>query len=543
MWEYKKLLQPVKVEAVDLVAGQIKVTNGYHFSRLSGLDILWQLYADDRLLQAGSMPRLETPPGGSEVVSVPFARPQLEPGVECWLTLSFRLGASTPWAERGHEVAWAQFKMPFDTPEAPRMRAGDMPALELAETETAVTVQGSKFKLTFDKAAGTLSSLEYRGAELIDRGPRLNLWRAPTDNDAKDQHGEIQWRAAGLDRLQERVGRLRAEQLAPQVVRVEVQTVSAPTEDDPAETTANRRKLLGTLTGHMTRFLDADGLLALCQRLGVPCDELPEKDIESAVSALVLQVDRQDRVPELLQAAFSMLEAAPADKVPEEARDMIAWYRSRTPDELKAEFAPRYEASLGCTYTYTVYGSGDLVLEVQFAPQGKLPPLPRIGLQMRLPGAYDTFTWYGRGPHESYADRQEGARMGVYTGSVDEQYEPYIVPQENGNKTGVRWVALTDADGLGLLAVGSQPIEVSAHHYSTADLDEAKHTYELVRRDEVTLNLDYRQAGLGSASCGPGTRDEYLIQPEPVVYSVRLRPFFAEDGRAMALSKHRLPQI
>lgn len=133
--------------------------------------------------------------------------------------------------------------------------------------------------------------------------------------------------------------------------------------------------------------------------------------------------------------------------------------------------------------------------------------------------------------------------MGVYTGSVDEQYEPYIVPQENGNKTGVRWVALTDADGLGLLAVGSQPIEVSAHHYSTADLDEAKHTYELVRRDEVTLNLDYRQAGLGSASCGPGTRDEYLIQPEPVVYSVRLRPFFAEDGRAMALSKHRLPQI
>jgi hypothetical protein len=213
-----------------------------------------------------------------------------------------------------------------------------------------------------------------------------------------------------------------------------------------------------------------------------------------------------------------------------------------TPAELEAECDPRYEASIGCTYTFTVYGSGDVMVKVQVTPKGKLPPLPRIGLQMRLPGAYDTFTWYGRGPHESYVDRQEGARMGVYTGSVDEQYEPYILPQENGNKTDVRWVALTDADGVGLLAVGSRPIEVSAHHYTTEDLTEARHTYELTRRDEITLNLDYRQAGLGSASCGPGTRDEYLLQPEPVRYSVRLCPFAAEDGSAMALSKQAFEQ-
>jgi beta-galactosidase/evolved beta-galactosidase subunit alpha len=85
-------------------------------------------------------------------------------------------------------------------------------------------------------------------------------------------------------------------------------------------------------------------------------------------------------------------------------------------------------------------------------------------------------------------------------------------------------------------------LSVSAHHYSTANLTEARHTYELLRRDQVTLNLDYRQAGLGSASCGPGTRPEYLLAAEPLRYSVRLRPFSAEHDSPMALSKQTIEQ-
>jgi hypothetical protein len=162
---------------------------------------------------------------------------------------------------------------------------------------------------------------------------------------------------------------------------------------------------------------------------------------------------------------------------------------------------------------------------------------------MASPGELDTFTWYGRGPHESYADRQEGARVGLHSGTVDEQYEPYIVPQENGNKTGVRWVALTGGSGVGLLAVGQPLLNVSAHRYTTADLAEARHTYELEPRDEITLNLDYGQAGLGSASCGPGTRDEYLLRPEPVQFSVRLRPFSVQDESPMALSKQAFERV
>jgi hypothetical protein len=199
--------------------------------------------------------------------------------------------------------------------------------------------------------------------------------------------------------------------------------------------------------------------------------------------------------------------------------------------------APDRPLGFECDYTYTVYGSGDVVIDTHVRPSRDLPPLPRVGLQMRLPGAYDTFTWYGRGPHETYADRKTGARVGVYSTTVDEQYVPYITPQENGNKTDVRWAALTDEGGVGLLAVGLPHLEVSAHHFTTEDLAAARHTYELRRRDDITLHLDHRQSGLGGASCGPATLPQHLIEPQEMRFSVRLRPISLQAVSPMALSK------
>ncbi len=537
MWEVKKILQPVKTTAVDLAAGVIEITNAYNFSDLSDLEGTWQLLADDQVVQSGQVPRLETPPGGSERVTLPLDELEPEPGVEYWLNLSFALAKDTAWAERGHEVAWEQFKMPFEAPSIALLRPEEMPALDLAETEAAVTVKGSGFCLVLDKRGGTISSMQYRDVDLIARGPRLNLWRAPTDNDVKDRNGEVCWHAASLDSLRETVQAVRVEHPRPQMARIEVQTAITPAKTDPQQAAARRRRLLEPLIGYMTQLLDMDGMRALGRQPGVAYDDLPSQDMQSAAAALVLRMDGEDRVLELLQTAFALLDSAPEGTVSDQFRGGTARYRSRTPAELVAEFAPRYEARISCTYTYTVYGSGDVLVDIAFAPQGALPPLPRLGLQMSLPCTYNTFTWYGRGPHESYIDRQEGARVGLYSGTVDAQYEPYIVPQENGNKTDVRWVALTGENGIGLLAVGEPTLNVSAHHFTTQDLTEARHTYELARRDEITLNLDYRQAGLGSASCGPGTRDEYLLRPEPVQFSLRLRPFSARDESPTALSK------
>jgi hypothetical protein len=178
-----------------------------------------------------------------------------------------------------------------------------------------------------------------------------------------------------------------------------------------------------------------------------------------------------------------------------------------------------------CIQTYTVHGNGDIVIHTELNPLKKdLPDLPRFGLQMVLPDEFSHIRWYGRGPHENYDDRKESALVGVYGGTVAEQFVPYLRPQENGNKTDVRWAALTNRQGAGLLAIGMPVLNVSAHHHSTEDLAWTMHPHELVRRDMVFLNLDHRQGGLGSNSCGPRPLPQYLLMPEPMTFSLRLHP-------------------
>jgi beta-galactosidase len=196
--------------------------------------------------------------------------------------------------------------------------------------------------------------------------------------------------------------------------------------------------------------------------------------------------------------------------------------------------------------TYSVYGSGDVIVHNRFAVGDSiLPDLPRFGTTLTLPAAFDSVAWYGRGPQESYWDRKSGAAVGVYRGTVMEQYFPYIRPQENGNKTDVRWVALWNGDGVGLLAVGMPLLSVSAHNFTIDDLDEGtekhnRHTYDLERRDLVTLNLDWKQMGVGGDnSWGARPHPEYTLPAQDYEYSFRLRPFWRGVESPMALSKLR----
>ena len=191
--------------------------------------------------------------------------------------------------------------------------------------------------------------------------------------------------------------------------------------------------------------------------------------------------------------------------------------------------APGVDAGFSSRHVLTFYGNGDLVVDSHIEPDEALPPLPRLGFTLRLPGEYRYMEWYGRGPHENYQDRKFGAMVDVYSGTVEEQYVPYIMPQENGNKTDVRWVALRNREGYGLLAVAEQVMEVSAHYFTAHDLAKAKHTHELRRREDIFLHLDYRQRGLGGASCGPDTLPQYEIPPKPVNFKVILKPLKPSD--------------
>jgi beta-galactosidase len=198
------------------------------------------------------------------------------------------------------------------------------------------------------------------------------------------------------------------------------------------------------------------------------------------------------------------------------------------------------------TTTYKVFGSGDILVENRFEPGALgLPDLPRLGMTMKLSDELQNMAWYGRGPHETYWDRKSGAKIGVYRGQVWEQYHPYVRPQENGNKTDVRWVALTNEEGVGLLAVGMPLLSVSAHRFGIEDLDPGpvkrqRHTTDVKPRDFVTLNLDYKQMGVGGdTSWGARPHDEYRLPAREYSYVFRLRPFSLGEDDPMALSREK----
>ena len=427
--EYKKVLEPVETEAVDLVAGKVRLTNRYDFVSLDGLVLAWNVVADGKVLQSGSLPIPRIAARQNKVLSIPYGMPKHPaPGMEYRLNLQFVLAAAATWAPAGHEVAWAQFPLPVKRAAASAVKLSDIPPLWWNDKGNSVRVVGGDFELVFDKVFGILSSWMWQGTELIRKGPQLHFWRAPTDNDRGfGMPMEKEWRASWIHRLQHRIEEVQMKEIREKVLRISVSSRIAP---------------------------------------------------------------------------------------------------------------PTRNLSFLCDYTYTIYGSGDILIEAHGVPQGEWPKMiPRIGLQMALPENMDVVSWYGRGPGESYADSKEANRVGLYASTVDGLYTPYAFPQENGNRTDTQCVAFTNLRGLGMMAQGDPTLNFSAHRFTTEDLDKATHTYELKPRDFITVNLDYRQNGLGSASCGPGPLEKYWLKPEEFRFRIRLTPCSTDRISLMALSR------
>lgn len=176
--------------------------------------------------------------------------------------------------------------------------------------------------------------------------------------------------------------------------------------------------------------------------------------------------------------------------------------------------------------TYTVFGDGETDVTVDFLPENTdLPPLPRLGLQLALHSDLDRITWFGPGPQETYCDRKD-ALVGLYSGAIADQfYWHYSEPGDSGNKVDVRWAALTNRKGRGLLAIGSPLLSVNALPYTAEDLQNAKHPHELTKRDYSVVNLDWKSQGVGGDdSWGAWPHEEYLIPCEPQSYRIRIHP-------------------
>jgi len=190
--------------------------------------------------------------------------------------------------------------------------------------------------------------------------------------------------------------------------------------------------------------------------------------------------------------------------------------------EVSSRIAP---AESVLTHVYTVHGNGNVVVEMSMEPKTKAPEMQRFGMQAALAKDLNRMTWYGRGPQENYWDRKTGAAVGVYSAGVEEMFHPYIEPSEYGNRADVRWVAMTDEKGRGLMAVGMPLVYTSAWPFSMEDLENASHICELPRRDFVTFNVDLGQTGVGGDdSWGARTHDEYTLFCKPYQYKFRLTP-------------------
>ncbi|WP_344867634.1 glycoside hydrolase family 2 TIM barrel-domain containing protein [Amycolatopsis ultiminotia] len=180
------------------------------------------------------------------------------------------------------------------------------------------------------------------------------------------------------------------------------------------------------------------------------------------------------------------------------------------------------------TTTYTVFGNAEINLDHVVHPGAPdLPYLPEVGTILLLPGEFGTLDYYGRGPEENHWDRNTGSDVGRYSATVAGQWTGYLRPQENGNKTDVRWVALTNASGAGLLVAGEALLEINASHFTPEDLSSgALHDYQLTPRQEVVLRVNHRQMGIGGDdSWGAQTHDAYkLFADRDYRYSYRLRP-------------------
>ncbi|WP_370334645.1 glycoside hydrolase family 2 TIM barrel-domain containing protein [Parvularcula marina] len=191
--------------------------------------------------------------------------------------------------------------------------------------------------------------------------------------------------------------------------------------------------------------------------------------------------------------------------------------------------------ALGYRTVYSVHPDGRVHVSNVLTPkEGELPEFYRVGMTMQAPGALDQVEWFGRGPHSSYSDRKSGAAIGLYQGAVADQFHDYSRPQETGNKVDTRWLAVTDADGAGLLVIGDPLLSVTALPFDYQDLalvpGGQRHGAELKPTGVTTLNIDLAQMGLGGDnSWGFWPLEAYRLPLQSYEYGFWLVPFSAGD--------------
>ncbi|HNX80461.1 MAG TPA: beta-galactosidase small subunit, partial [Prolixibacteraceae bacterium] len=163
--------------------------------------------------------------------------------------------------------------------------------------------------------------------------------------------------------------------------------------------------------------------------------------------------------------------------------------------------------------------------EVHLSIPKETPDVPRIGLQFVLNQKFQNIQWYGRGPQENYSDRKTGAAVGIYQSSLDKFITPYVRPQENANRSDIRWIKFSSDDKqmISFEAAGAGTFSAGAWPYSQAKLENTSHDFEMVKDKQITVNIDCAQMGVGGDnSWGLPVNEPYLLKPGEYRYSFRI---------------------
>ncbi|MGC9779144.1 MAG: DUF4981 domain-containing protein [Candidatus Heimdallarchaeota archaeon] len=192
--------------------------------------------------------------------------------------------------------------------------------------------------------------------------------------------------------------------------------------------------------------------------------------------------------------------------------------------------------------TYTIYGSGDILVDMKFTPRASMI---RFGMQMSLPSDLKEVKWYGRGPYETQFDRKTGAAINLYSNNINDMIHNYVKPQENGNRTDIRWFSVSNKEGIGLLveSYSKSLLNFSIWPYSMSDLENAAHINELPKKDYLTLNIDYKQRGVGGdwPAIALTHREFKLKGLRKYSYSFRLKPYNKNTKDVRQLLEYKLP--
>lgn len=423
LYEYKKVIEPITTTAVDIQKGIINLLSRYDFANLDRFNLVYKVMEDDVILQTGFMavPSIEARANKDITLPYDLSAIKVKPGAHYYVNISYQLREDTSYASSGHELATAQFELPLYK-EGIVVRPEGI--LNVKKEHTTLHVKGANFSLDFNLVNGNLMNIVRDGMQVLSKGPRLTLWRAPISNDMEiiDKLKKVYFL-----HLEHEVVMNIDYHMEGNILKVEVDTINSTTNS--------------------------------------------------------------------------------------------AWH-------------------FKTKYVYTVCPSGDILIDVEGTPSGRvdLAPdmLPRIGVSMHLDKSMEHVRYFGMGPGENYADSKEAAQMGLYANTVDGLFTNYVIPQENGNHMGCKWVSMTNDRGMGLLASTEGDFNFSASWYEDKDLDDAKHTCDLVKRDYIIFNVDYKQNALGTNSCGQWQLDKYRAKFEDFKLSFRLTPFNNKE----VLDKH-----